>query len=91
MTVFNTGPAAQTVDFRAGEVSYVRKSPGHYIQNTGSTELQFLEIFKADRFSEISLSQWLTRAPPLTVAQHLNVGPSMIDRFPKNRPDIVPA
>ena len=91
MTVFNTGPKAQTADFRAGDVGYVKKSLGHYVQNTGSTELQFLEIFKTDRFSEVSLSQWLTRAPPQLVAQHLNVDPSVIGRFPRNGPDIVPA
>ncbi len=91
MTVFNTGPKAQTADFRAGDIGYVKKSLGHYIQNTGSTELQFLEIFKADRFSEVSLSQWLTRAPPQLVAQHLNIDPSVIGRFPRNGPDVVPA
>ncbi len=91
MTVFNTGPKAQTADFRAGDVGYVKKSLGHYIQNTGSTELQFLEIFKADRFSEVSLSQWLTRAPPQLVAQHLGIDPSVIGRFPRNGPDVVPA
>ncbi len=52
MTVFNTGPQAQTADFRPGDIGYVKKSLGHYVQNTGSTELQFLEIFKADRFAE---------------------------------------
>ncbi len=90
MTVFNTGPKAQTADFRAGDVGYIKKSFGHYIQNTGSTELQFLEIFKAHRYSEVSLSQWLTRTPPSLVAQHLNIDPSVIDRFPKNGPDVVP-
>ena len=90
MTVFNTGPKAQTADFRAGDVGYIKKSLGHYIQNTGSTELQFLEIFKTDRYAEVSLSQWLTRTPPSLVAQHLNIDPSVIDRFPKNSPDIVP-
>ncbi len=91
MTVFNTGPKAQTADFRAGDVGYVKKSLGHYIQNTGSTELQFLEIFKAERFSQVSLSQWLTRAPALMVAQHLNIDPTVIGRFPKDGPAVVPA
>jgi oxalate decarboxylase len=90
MTVFNTGPKAQTADFRPGDVGYVKKSLGHYVQNTGSTELQFLEIFKTDRFSEVSLTDWLTHAPPQLVAQHLNIDPAVIGRFPKNGPAIVP-
>ncbi|MCQ8242449.1 oxalate decarboxylase family bicupin [Rhizosaccharibacter radicis] len=90
MTVFNTGPKAQTADFRPGDVGYVRKSLGHYVQNTGSTELQFLEIFKADRFAEVSLSDWLTHVPPELVRQHLNVDQSVIAQWPTDRPDVVP-
>jgi oxalate decarboxylase len=52
MTVFNTGPAARTPDFRADDVGYVKKSLGHYVENTGATDLAFLEIFKSDRFEE---------------------------------------
>jgi oxalate decarboxylase len=38
MTVFNTGPAAITADFHAGDIGYVRKALGHYIENTGKTD-----------------------------------------------------
>jgi len=91
MTVFNTGPRAQTADFRPGDLGYVKKSFGHYVQNTGNTELQFLEIFKAERFAEVSLAQWLAVTPPELVAQHLNLDPSIIAQFSKARPDVVPA
>jgi oxalate decarboxylase len=91
MTVFNTGPKAQTADFRPGDVGYVKKSLGHYIQNTGSTDLQFLEIFKTDKFAEVSLSDWLTHVPPSMVTQHLNIEASAIAKFPQSRPDILPA
>ncbi len=90
MTVFNTGPKAQTADFRAGDLGYVKKSLGHYIQNTGNSELQFFEIFKADRFAEVSLSRWLTHTPPALVAQHLNIDADVISKFPKGGPDILP-
>jgi oxalate decarboxylase len=32
MTVFNTGPQAHTADFRPGDVGYVKKSFGHYVE-----------------------------------------------------------
>ncbi|MBV8474916.1 MAG: hypothetical protein JO107_01995 [Hyphomicrobiales bacterium] len=64
MTVFNTGPQAQTADFRAGDLGVVKKSLGRYVENSGSTDLVFLEIFKADEYQEVSLSRWLTHAPP---------------------------
>ena len=91
VTAFNTGPKAQTADFRAGDVGYVKKRLGHYIQNTGSTDLQFPEIFRASRFSEISLSRWLTHVPPSLAARHLNVDGSVISRFPKDGLAVVPA
>src|SRR5260370_11159380 len=37
----NAGPRAQTANFKAGDISYVKKSQGHYIQNTGTTDLKF--------------------------------------------------
>ncbi len=55
MTVFDTGPRAQTADFRPGDVGYVKKNLGHYVQNTGNTDLVFLELFKSDHYAEVSL------------------------------------
>jgi oxalate decarboxylase len=90
MTVFDTGPKAATADFRAGDIGYVKKSLGHYVQNTGNTDLVFLEIFKADHFAEVSLSDWLTHTPKQMIMDHLNVTAETIARFPNNRPDVLP-
>jgi oxalate decarboxylase len=89
--VFDTGPKAATADFRAGDVGYVKKSLGHYVQNTGTTDLVFLEIFKSDRFAEVSLSDWLSHTPPEMVMQHLNISRDMLAQFPNDRPDVLPA
>jgi oxalate decarboxylase len=91
MTVFNTGPQAQTADFRAGDLGLVKKSLGHYVQNTGNTDLIFMEIFKADRFQEVSLAQWLACTPPEMVAAHLNMDPNLFRQLRKDRPDVLPA
>ncbi len=91
MTVFNTGPAAITADFRAGDIGYVKKALGHYVENTGNTDLVYMEIFRADRFEEVSLSDWLAHSLRDMVAETLNLDQSVIAKFPKNRPDIVPA
>jgi oxalate decarboxylase len=90
MTVFNTGPKAVTMDFNPGDVGYVKKSNGHYIKNVGDTDLQFLEVFKSSYFADVSLSDWLTHTPPELVAQHLNVDPATIAKFPNNKPEIMP-
>ena len=91
MTVFNTGPRAQTADFRPGDIGVVKKSLGHYVENVGDTDLVFMEIFKADRFQEVSLTQWLACTPPELVGAHLNMDPGLIRQFSKERPDILPA
>ena len=91
MTVFNTGPAAITADFRAGDIGYVKKALGHYVENTGNTDLVYMEIFRADRFEEVSLSDWLAHSLRDMVAETLNLDQSVIAKFPKNWPDIVPA
>ncbi|GJD48600.1 Oxalate decarboxylase OxdD [Methylobacterium crusticola] len=90
MTVFDAGPRAQTADFRAGDIGYVRKSNGHYVKNTGSTDLIFLAVFRTGEYQEISLSDWLTHTPADLVAQHLNVDPAVLRRFPADRPGLVP-
>jgi oxalate decarboxylase len=91
MTVFNTGPAAITANFHAGDIGYVKKGLGHYVENTGETDLVYMEVFRAERFEEVSLSDWLAHSPIDMVAETLNLDRSAIARFPKNRPDIVPA
>jgi oxalate decarboxylase len=68
MGVFNTGPKAVTMDFNPGDIGYVKRNYGHYIKNTGDTDLQFLAVFKSPYYAEISLSDWLTHAPPELVA-----------------------
>jgi oxalate decarboxylase len=91
MGVFNAGPNVQTRDFHAGDIGYVPRNQGHYLQNTGTTDLQVLAVFRAREYQEVSLSDWLTHTPPELVAQHFNIDPSVLARFPKNSPGILPA
>jgi len=49
MGVFAAGTRARTMDFQAGDVGYVLQSQPHYIENTGDTDLVFLEMFDSGR------------------------------------------
>ncbi|HZZ30548.1 MAG TPA: cupin domain-containing protein [Phenylobacterium sp.] len=91
MTVFNTGPAAVTMDFHPGDIGYVKKGLGHYIQNTGATDIIMVETFKDKQFAEISLSQWLACSPRQMVAETLKMDPRLIEQISKSRPDVVPS
>ncbi len=90
MTVFNTGPKAVTQNFHPGDIGYVKRNLGHYVRNTGNTDLTFLEVFRSNHFEDVSLSDWLSHTPRSMVAQHLNVDPAIVARFPSNKPEIMP-
>ena len=90
MTVFNAGPSASTANFHPGDIGYVKKGLGHYVENTGSSDLVFLALFRADRYEEVSLADWLAHTPPELVAATFNLDPAVIARFPKDRVDVMP-
>jgi oxalate decarboxylase len=73
MTVFASSGKARTFDYQAGDVGYVPFAMGHYVENTGEETLTFLEMFRSNRFADVSLSQWLALTPPELVQAHLNL------------------
>ena len=90
MTVFATGGRARTMDFETGDVGYIQKTLPHYIENTGTTDLKFLEMFKASVYQDLALSEWLSHTPPELVAAHLNLDKATLDAIPRNEPLIMP-
>ncbi|WP_342555257.1 oxalate decarboxylase family bicupin [Paenibacillus sp. FSL R7-0652] len=83
MTVFGGNGSARTFDYRAGDVGYVPIAMGHYIQNTGENTLWFLEIFRSDRFEDVSLNQWMALTPRDLVRDNLNAPPELLDALRK--------
>ena len=73
MTIFFNSSRARTTDFSAGDVGYVPKALGHYVQNTGSSDLIFLELLRANRFREFSLLEWAQNTPPELVTRQLGI------------------
>jgi oxalate decarboxylase len=71
MTVFASRGTARTFNYQAGDVGYVPLAMGHYIQNTGEEPLRFLEMFRSDRFAEVSLNQLMALTPSEFVQEHL--------------------
>jgi len=89
MTVFAPNGTARTFDYQAGDVGYVPFAFGHYIQNTGTQSLWFLEMFKSDRFQDVSLNQWLALTPSELVKSNLKVGSSFTDALRKEKQPVV--
>jgi oxalate decarboxylase len=89
MTVFASGGKARTFDYQAGDVGYVPFAMGHYVENTGEETLTFLEMFRSDRFADVSLSQWMALTPPELVQAHLNLDEQTLAALSKEKPIIV--
>lgn len=89
MTVFAAEGKARTFNYQAGDVGYVPFAMGHYIQNIGSTVLRFLEVFKSDRFEDVSLNQWLALTPHGFMQRTLNVGAAFTDVLQKEKFPVV--
>ena len=89
MGVFNTGPNVLTMDFNPGDIGYVKRNYGHYVQNVGDSDLQFFAVFRTGNYEEISLSSWLKHSPRQMVAEHLNIDPRSISKWPPDQSAIV--
>ena len=90
MTVFSAGGHARTMDFQGGDVGYIDKSVPHYIENTGDTDLTFIEVFPTPFYEDISLAEWLAHTPSRLVDQHIQVGEDFLAKIPKKEMIITP-
>ena len=91
MTVFASSGKARTFDYQAGDVGYVPFAMGHYVLNTGDEPLRFLELFRSDRFADISLQQWMALTPPELVQAHLNLDDATMAALRKEKQVVVRA
>ncbi|MBJ7534999.1 cupin domain-containing protein [Rhodomicrobium vannielii ATCC 17100] len=73
VTVFDATAKARTFNYGAGDVGFVPRTMGHYVENIGNTPVRFVNVFNSPHDSDISLFQWLARTPPDLVRGHLDV------------------
>ena len=78
MTVYASNTVAGTFDYQAGDVGYVPRSMPHYIENTGTTKLRYLEVWSTAIFSDMSLAKWLAFTPFPLVRAHLQIDRSVL-------------
>jgi oxalate decarboxylase len=90
MTVFQAGGKARTFDFQAGDVGYIKMSRPHYIENTGTEDLVFLEVFPIGTYQDISAAEWLAHTPARLVDQHIKTGEDFLNNIPKQEAVVTP-
>ena len=91
MGVFAASGQARTFDYVAGDVGYVPFATGHYVENTGSTTLRFLEMFRSDYYADLSLNQWMALTPQQLLQSHLRLDQQVINALRRDKAPIVPA
>jgi oxalate decarboxylase len=89
MTVFFPFDNARTMDFNANDVGYVPSNAPHYIENTGDSDLVFLEAFASDRFLDVSLNQWLRRIPGEMLKAHLGIDKELAMKIPSEKLEVI--
>jgi oxalate decarboxylase len=89
MTVFAAEGRSRTFDVGAGDVGYVPFAMGHYVENTSDGPLRFLEVFRSERFADISLAQWLALTPHALVRDHLHVGDGVLRALRRDKRPVV--
>jgi oxalate decarboxylase len=89
MTIVMPEGRARTMDFHANDVGFVPAVAGHYIENTGNTDLVILEMFKAPRFMDVSLNNWIGRMPPEMAMAHLNLDRVALKKIPTEKQELI--
>ena len=83
VTIFASNGNARTFNYQAGDVGIVPKNNAHFVENISDEPLEMLEVFRAPKFQDFSLEQWLAQLPPTMVADHMNLEGSNKEKFLK--------
>jgi oxalate decarboxylase len=81
---------ARTFDYRAGDVGYVPFAMSHYSENTGTGPLRFLEMFRSDRYADLSLNPWLALTPQVLVDAHLKIDSEVVSGLSTAKMPVLP-
>jgi oxalate decarboxylase len=83
MTVFGSHGRARTDGFGKGDVGYVPQGYGHYIENTGSEDVEMIVVFNNATYESISITAWMAGTPDLLLSTNFGVPESVFEKFPK--------
>ena len=91
MNLFAAANRSRTMDVQAGDVGYVPITQGHYIENTGTEDLVFLEIFKSSFYADLSFNEWIKHTPETLVKSHLKIDQATYDAITSQEEVVIPA
>jgi oxalate decarboxylase len=59
------------------------------VENTGEAPLRFLELFRSDRFADVSLNRWLAHTPAALVRAHLGLDADALSRVSAEKRPVI--
>jgi len=71
-------------DFERGNVWFIQQGFGHYIKNTGNTDLRVVVVFSNPEYLQISLSSWLGNNPAHLLADNFQLSEEVVKQLPKD-------
>jgi oxalate decarboxylase len=80
--VFGSNGRARVEDMSAGDVGYVPQGYGHYIENAGTEDVEFLIVLNNGTYESISLTDWVASNPHLLLATNFKVPQQTFANFP---------
>ena len=89
MTVFDATSKARTFNYRAGDVGFVPKTLGHFIENIGITPVRVINVFNTRICTEVSLNQWMALTPPDLLRGHLGLDDTVMKALRQTSQPIV--
>ncbi|GGF95586.1 oxalate decarboxylase OxdC [Rhizobium wenxiniae] len=89
MTVFDATSKARTFNYRAGDVGFVPRTLGHYIENVGTTPVRMINVFNSRLCSDISLNRWMALTPPDLIRGHLGLDDTVMNALRRSREAVV--
>jgi oxalate decarboxylase len=89
MTVFDATSKARTFNFREGDVGFVPRTMGHYIENIGATTMRCINVFNKPIYKDVSLNNWMALSPPDLVRGHLSLDDVAMKALRRERRPIV--
>ncbi len=89
MTVFDATSKARTFNYTSGDVGFVPRTLGHYIENTGQSPLRVINVFNSPRYKDISLNNWMALTPKELVRGHLNLDDDVLKALRRERCAVV--
>lgn len=60
---FSTLDRRPSPHFHARDIGFIKRALGHCLENTGNGDLVYMKVFRAERFEEVSLLDWLAHIP----------------------------